>query len=312
MKRMTWSIWNLTILLLLPHLSHAGLCRKWSEVKTEGHLTRKFIPEASGLAVSRQFPERVYWINDSGNPADLIVTDRKGSNIQKINLQKKKFTDTEALAVADCDGKSCLIVADVGDNRKRRKNVELIIYLEQDLKPPRAKPFRRVKFMYSDGPKDVEAMVSSPKGDLLFITKEISLLSSAQSFVYQLPKKDWLHSGEKFLIAKKLGALPIHKWLKDQSVLSAAVTDAAFNAQRSVLGILTYAALIEIKWEKMSNLELASMWTQDVDWALVPIESLDQQETLAYAPKEDRVMWSSEFFAPKTPIFSMTCLESAN
>lgn len=306
---MTRVITTLTVYLLLLYSTNtwAGLCQQWDASVKTGKMDRKSVPEASGLTASRRWPGDVFWINDSGNNAELILSHADGKNWRKISVEGPKFRDSEALTSADCDGEPCLIVGDVGDNSMKRKNVELTVIREIDIKKGKVTPLRRFKFTYPDGAHDVEAMTALPNGDLLFITKEIALMDAMPAKVFLLSKKDWQNPGPQPPVAKEFGSLPMDVWLAGKAFLATAVTDAAVNTRRGVLGVLTYSGLIEIPLTKLNDLANAAGWKIDQDFAHVPIQSVAQQETVTYLEKDDRVIWTSEWYSPETPIFSMTC-----
>ncbi len=304
---------TLTVLLLLlrPDSSLATLCQEWEPVKTVGKVHRKSIPEASGLTPSRRWPGHVFWINDSGNSAELILSHADGKDWKKIAVDGPKFRDTEALTHADCGGESCLIIGDIGDNKRRRQDVQLTIVRESDIKGDKVTPLHRVRFTYPGGAHDVEAMTALPNGDLIFISKEINLMGALPAKVFTLTKDEWQKPGATSPVAKVLGALPIPMMMPGKAFLATAVTDAAVNTKRGVLGVLTYSGLLEIPLTKLNDLANAPGWKEGRDFANLPIESLAQQETVAYLPNDDRVIWTSEWFSPETPIFSMTCRRSA-
>jgi hypothetical protein len=124
--------------------------------------------------------------------------------------------------------------------------------------------------------------------------------------LFVLDKADWLE-GSGFPEAKKIGSLPIRQWLPDKGFLGTAVTDAAYNEERDVLGILTYSVLVETPLNKLKDFNEARVWKEGDDFSLVPIKALKQQEAVAYDQKGERVIWSSEFLPPETPIYSLTC-----
>lgn len=301
----------LLALLLHPDIGAAKLCQDWGEAKAVGHLARKKVPEASGLTYSRRWPGHLYWVNDSGNKPELILSNHAGNNMKVIKVAGGKFRDAEALTSTTCDdGESCLVIADVGDNGRKRKQVELIVIREKDISGDEVAPYRRIKFQYSDGPHDVEAVAALPNGDLLMITKEHTLMRALPAQIYSLPRADWQNPRARDLTAKLLGTLPIDVWLPEKVFLASAITDAAVNQKRQVLGILLYSTMLEIPLTKLNDLSAASKWTKGKDFAIVPLQNLSQQETVAYPDKEDRVIWSSEWFGSETPIFSMTCLRA--
>ena len=73
------------------------------------------LSEASGLALSRRVPGRLWTHNDSGEPV-VVALDARGSVTGRIRLMGAAVEDWEAIAVGPCGTGSCLHVGDIGDN----------------------------------------------------------------------------------------------------------------------------------------------------------------------------------------------------
>ncbi|HMN68323.1 MAG TPA: hypothetical protein PKC28_07265, partial [Bdellovibrionales bacterium] len=250
-----------------------------------------------------------YWVNDSGDKGHLYMTARDGSNKNELKIKHYRPRDVEALAAADCPEGPCLVIGDIGDNRRKRKHIELAFVLEKESFPHEMATVRRLELRYPDGPHDAEAMVILPSGDLLIITKELRLssLSAAPAVVFTLPRAELHQESQAPKILTKLGELPLPDWLALDGFVGQVATDAAIHPRRQVLGILTYNRAVEIPLAKLSDLAGATRWKRDVDYALVPLKPLGQQETMTYLRDTDELVWSTELVPPDSPIFSMTC-----
>lgn len=304
---------TLLALILLP-LSHATFCRSWTEPATLGALPKCPVDEASGVAISKQHTDRVYWINDSGDRGRIFHSPLNGKNPVTIRVEGLEARDAEALTMTECDSRPCLIVGDIGDNRagrKRSERRELELFFVPEPTGESARVSRRLKIRYPDRAHDAEAMVTLPSGDLLIITKEWRLthLNAGGAGIYSVPKSILHDSSLREFTLTKLGELPLETWFPEEGMLGQAVTDAAVNTRRQVLGLLTYINAIEIPLAKIADLAHAARWKSGVDFALVPLRSLKQQETMFYTDSPDRLVWSSERIPPKTPILAITCKE---
>ena len=80
------------------------------------------IPESSGLAISSFVDNAVWTLNDSGNSSDLFLLSTEGPTLGKVELQGTRNIDWEAMSRFTFNNVSYLLVADVGDNAKQRKN----------------------------------------------------------------------------------------------------------------------------------------------------------------------------------------------
>ena len=313
--RFSTALLSLLLFSTLSPAAHAAFCAEWSEPKAVGALPKAPLDEASGMAVSSQFPNRIYWINDSGDSGRLYYTDLDGSHPVTVNVDGLTLRDAEALALDTCPDGPCVIVGDVGDNsvgRKwERKAIDLYFVPERADFGKDAKVTRKLKLKYPDGAHDCEAMAVLPGGDLLLFTKELHMarLASGPSGVYRVPRAKLHDPKTKELTLTKLGELPLPRWFPQEAFIDQAVTDAAVNPGRGVLGLLTYGFAVEIPLERLAKLKDADRWKRDADFQLVKLRSLRQQESLAYAG--ERMLWSTEFIGPDAPIYERVCRKEA-
>jgi hypothetical protein len=128
------------------------------------------LPEASGLAVSRRVPGRLWSHNDSGQP-ELLALAANGSVTGRIRLNGATVEDWEAIAVGSCPAGSCLYVADIGDNGAQRKRITVYRVPE----PAGANDAVTVSDIfhatYPDGPQDAESLFVTADGRLHVVTK---------------------------------------------------------------------------------------------------------------------------------------------
>ena len=127
------------------------------------------LPEASGVAVSRRTPGRLWAHNDSGEPV-LVALDARGSVTGRVRLSGARIEDWEAIAVGACPSGSCIYIADIGDNDAKRKRVTIHRIAE-----PSSENSAVVKdtfhATYPDGAHDAETLLVAPDGRLFIVTK---------------------------------------------------------------------------------------------------------------------------------------------
>ena len=100
-----------------------------------GSLEERSITESSGLA--RSAVADCFWtINDSGNPAEIFLFGNKGQHLARVTLENATNKDWESLASFTFSGKRWGLVADVGDNL-RKKTVHRLYFFRDptDLNP---------------------------------------------------------------------------------------------------------------------------------------------------------------------------------
>ena len=127
------------------------------------------LPEASGVAVSRRSPGRLWAHNDSGD-SGLVALDTRGSMTGQVRVSGMKIEDWEAVAVGACAEGSCIYIADIGDNEAARKRISV-----HRLPEPASEDSVVVKetfhATYPDGAHDAETLLTAPDGRLFIVTK---------------------------------------------------------------------------------------------------------------------------------------------
>jgi hypothetical protein len=185
-------------------------------------LTDQRITEASGIVASRRTRGSYYIHNDSGDEPRVFLVDRSGATRLTIRLRGARHVDWEDIAVAPGEkpGTFDVCVADIGDNRARRKDLTIYRFPEVDsdaAKQPvvdvRATAYR---ISYADGPVDAEAFVVHPRtGDGYVLTKR----PDGVCHVYKLAAP-W--NAEERTVLPKVATLRFPEMLPLQTIVTAA------------------------------------------------------------------------------------------
>jgi hypothetical protein len=101
------------------------------------------------------------------------------------------------------DGKPCLVLADVGDNARRRESCTLYVIQEPTQKKQPIKT-RKIVFRYQDGPCDCEAIAIDPVSKHIFLVEKRFAIRFS---LYQLAWPDL--DSDDLLVAKKIGRLQL-------------------------------------------------------------------------------------------------------
>ncbi len=174
------------------------------------------MPEASGVAASRQTPNLFWMTNDSGHPR-LFAVDENGQVRGRINVANAELIDWEDLSVSRCGDRSCLYIADIGDNDARRSSVK-VYRMPEPAVHEKTRQADGMELRYPDGPHDAEAMFVLPDDNIYLITKE------SPSVVYHASRFD---PGGTIALERVM-ALPLHN-----------VTDAEASADGSWIAVRT-------------------------------------------------------------------------
>jgi hypothetical protein len=127
------------------------------------------LPEASGLALSRRVPGRLWTHNDSGQPV-LFALDSRGAVTGRVQVTGARVEDWEAIAIGACGTGSCLYLADIGDNEAERRRISVYRVPEPDKASGTAAVSAVFHATYPDGPHDAETLIAAGD-DLYVVTK---------------------------------------------------------------------------------------------------------------------------------------------
>ncbi len=132
--------------------------------KITGLLTDSRLDEISGAAASRIDPDLLWVVNDSGNPAELLAIDPRGSLRARVRVIGAENRDWEDLASYDHGQGPYIAIADTGDNGGERGFVSLYLVAEPagDGSVDHVLVHKQLNFSYPDGAHDVESLVIDP------------------------------------------------------------------------------------------------------------------------------------------------------
>ena len=141
----------------------------------------KRLEESSGVDLSPTREGVYYTHNDSGGSASYYAFTLDGA-VTKHPVDGARNKDWEDLATGPCpheDG-SCVWLADVGDNKKERPDVQVYAVPEAS----DGSRYAHFQLTYPDGARNVETLLVRPdRAEALLVTKE----SDGKSEVYALP-----------------------------------------------------------------------------------------------------------------------------
>jgi len=165
--------------------------------------------EASGLAMSRRYTNVLWSHNDSGDESRIYAMSMQGKHLGIFQLKDIEAIDWEDIACGPgpVTGTSFVYVADMGDNKAKRKIKYIYRFQEPEIKQPVPKKihwittFDRFAFKYPDGRRDAETLLIEPNScDLYIVSKR-----EEQVGVYRLM---YPQSTQAINYAEKIATLP--------------------------------------------------------------------------------------------------------
>jgi hypothetical protein len=169
-RRIPWTMLLATVLASMP-LAWV-LARGWSP----GHLEDRRLVEASGLSASTVRDGLLWAVNDSGNEPDLFALTPEGRSLGRVRVEGVRNVDWEAMASGPCPapsepGPGCLYIGDIGDNKRERATVRIIIVREPATRDRTARPLQVITVRYEDRPHNAEGLVLLNDGTLMLVPK---------------------------------------------------------------------------------------------------------------------------------------------
>lgn len=277
-----------------------------------GFLDTGLINEASGLAVSRQFPGRLYHVNDSGDSGRFFQTALDGSGTRPVSIDGFDPVDAEDLAFGPCgtvDG-DCLFVADIGDNNRRRSEIRIVVVRELEAFPDRVSALDTMSIRYPDGPHDAESLALHPNGDLFIITKfaDYSRLEVSPSRIYRLGFESRRSAGDDVVTLERFGGDLELGAISSDTFSGSLPTGADISRDGTRLLVLTYVNAFEF------NVDLArrplgnvSDLVQGTDFQEISLTGEVQQEAVAYFDQDGFLYTTERASGNEAPILEVRC-----
>jgi hypothetical protein len=308
------SVLALILLPLLVYDSKAELCNNWGEAEKAGALDHNLIDEASGIEVSTTYPGRLYHINDSGGGSFFYVTNLKGGHTEKIRIEGDaiKKSDFEDISIGKCFDKSCLFVADIGDNKSTKPYVEIMVIEELEQYGTSVKPLSRIRFQYPDQPHNAEGMAVHPNGDIYIITKEENLrdYEAYPAKIFKLPAQTWQQNGNKKHTVEYMGEIDFTLLNPSGTAYGQVVSSLDISPDGETFIVLTYEDAVEFNLDlSKQKIKPTAQLQKGQDYNLIELKSLPQQESIAYTTSGKGFFYNTEFHWFEAPILKADCLD---
>lgn len=269
-----------------PDPATCGGCGAWADPEEVGRVQEPQLAELSGLAASRVHGDVYYTHNDSGDAARFFAIARSGAVLAEIGLAGVTAEDIEDVATGPCAEGSCVYLGDIGDNDEKRADVRVYRVPEPALASATVTPAVLV-LRYPDRAHNAEAMMVSPAGELVIVTKS----ETGTSGVYALDASALATAKEATLRAIGTVTVPPEG--------GKLVTGASFHPCEKRVALRTYSAIFEYRFQG----GLESLFADAP--SLLPAGREGQGEAVAYAANGRAILTVGEGKRPA--IHEKTC-----
>ena len=280
------------------------LCADWGPAYEIGELDGRILDEASGMAVSSQFANRLYHVDDSATT--LYLTDLSGSPVQAVQVAGQQGRDVEDLALGPCGDRSCLFIADIGDNAAERDTIEIVIVPEVERFPALVEPLSRIRLQYPDGPHDAEAMAVHPDGDLFIMTRNFfPAASQPYAELFRLAAEDWMETSGQVETLVPVATLDFRAL--STTLPNRLVSGLDISPDGGRMLVLTYENAFEFRIDVSDpTLNLGRNLVEGVDYREIELVQLRQQEAIAYS--NEGFIYGTEAGRGRSPLMKVPCL----
>lgn len=246
------------------------------------------IAESSGLDRGLA-NDGIFWThNDSGSGPQLYAFDDAGLRRATVNVAGAGSVDWEDMSSFGVGKKRFLLVADVGDNDKARRDYALYVVAEPSLgdrvhtEPLQLPPALTIRFCYPDGPENCEAVAVDPERKVILLATREEKANRSRVYSLPLPQR----SPKKPLVAEPVAELPLRK------VTAMDVSEDGLHAVVLTYGKAhTYRRAPEETW--------AQAFARDAQRVTIPRRR--QGESVCYGA-DDRSLYLTSEKVP-TPLF---------
>src|SRR5688572_29836519 len=209
------------------------------------------LTEASGLALSRKSPGRLWAHNDSGRPV-LFALDARGAVAGQVTLAGAAVEDWEAVAVGPCGDGSCLYVGDIGDNEADRRRIT-IYRVPEPVGTGGTATASVFHATYPDGAHDAETLLVGADGRMYVVTKG----ETRPVAIYRFPAQ--LQDGQTTRL-ERVGAAPARPEADSRITDGAVSPDGQLVVLRSRSALTFYRAsdLFAGQWRAVTTVNLGS------------------------------------------------------
>ena len=163
--------------------------------------------------------------------------------------------DWEAMAVGPCPGGSCLFIADIGDNSAKRQSITVYRLTEPSGKDASVAGADVIQLKYPDGAHDAEALLVTPDGTMLIVTKG----ETGPVNAYRVPAN--ARPGATVTL-ERIGGSIQGKAAQDQRITDGAVSpDGQWVALRSRGSLVFFRTtdFLEGQWNEARRVDLAAL-----------------------------------------------------
>lgn len=268
----------------LPGFGGEPLRWLYHPAEQTGQLQCRDVHESSGIAISRA-TEGVFWThNDSGDRPRLFAFQIDGTHVGSWAVPGAQARDWEDIASFTRNQQPLLLIADTGDNLKRRDRYVLYVVRDELSAQRTLEVVQTIPFRFATNAQDCEAVAYDPQHD------QIILVAKGWEPASEVHALDWPKQAADTLTTKLIGNLEI-----------AGITGLDITADGMRAVVVTYGDAFAFQRSPDET------WTEGFSRSgqQIRLPPRKQGESICFAADGRSLLLTSE--KRPTPIFRIKC-----
>lgn len=232
------------------------------------------------MAVANHDPQRLWFINDSGNRPELIALDLGSGAYDRLRVAGSKNKDWEDLAAFRYGGEPWLAIADIGDNSGKRDHIK--VYLLPEPPDPSVREVEvhaTLELEYPKKARDAESLAIDSRTQTLYLLSKREKHPRLYRVALPALRKDVEH---KLTLSDmgKLKSIPApsdDERARPYGKFAGQPTGMTFMEQQQRIAVLTYRGVY------VADLDDSGDWLAALNDRLCPVSTplLKQAEAIA-------------------------------
>lgn len=290
---MKWIFLAFIALVTLSSASYSA-CQNPGPAQEISQISNSSLPENSGIDFSRHH-KNVFWtLNDANNTPEIFAINTDGKNLGTFSINGSKNKDWEDIAVAKCfdnPGKDCIYIADIGNNKGKRKSFNIYVVEEPSTLNGAALSLKETISVTVNGVYNFESFsVNEKTQEFYFVSKRDKKLKAA-SILFSLGK------GSSEL--KAIATFDFSKFSQSLDENDMTVTSGDFHSASQTLLIGTYGKAFEISLSDIKSFNSKAK--------IIEIPRMEKAEAIAYSENEAGLSIFTSSEGIDQPLYQISC-----
>ncbi|HXH32704.1 MAG TPA: hypothetical protein VNJ01_18035 [Bacteriovoracaceae bacterium] len=287
------------IFFLLTHSAYST-CTHPQEAKEVATISNPALTENSGIDFSKIHPKTFWTLNDKNNSAEVFAVSTDGENLGSFEITGAKNSDWEDISVAACfddRAKSCIYIADTGNNKGKREDFTIYVVEEPQRLTSGALALKmKINFTSREGLNFESVSVNERDNSFILVSKS-GQMDDKSSPSQQVSKVFLLGPGSERL--REIASIDFKKFSSRLKKEDTMVTSGDFHSGSQTLLLGTYGKAFEIPLGQLAAFATMAK--------LIDVPAMDKAESIAYHESTQGLSIFTSSEGMDQPLFEIRC-----